>query len=41
VEGEYEALTGVRDVREVGSLLSYQGKTDLTFWDSQQCNRIQ
>jgi len=36
----WEAMTGVNDVYNVGQVISFDGKTELDFWESEECNRI-
>jgi len=40
LEGVFEAKTGSEDIKEVGKVISFQGKTKLDFWSSEECNEI-
>jgi len=39
--GLFEAMTGVGDLNNVGQVVSFDGKTELDWWASEECNRIQ
>jgi hypothetical protein len=40
LEGVYEAKTGRNDVYQIGQVVSFQDKTELDFWSTEDCNAI-
>ena len=37
---EWETMTGHSNVQDVAKIVSYDGKTEMDFWSTQQCNSI-